>query len=212
MTKYDDYDWKELPKEVQEAATKLGYTKKMWDKDKGELRRTAGLCGQGRRRGASWRWRPGCDSGGYNDWVYLSLPRLVLTFAIICVIRSIPARAQNLRQVSRIALSRFSELHCTNFMSGWIVIHVCADTGRTSARRCRRRPRSWAIPKKRGMRAVSWRIALCNCINSESQKFLPISFVSMRVQTRNRIRINERRCTIGDRSGFMHEIWLRLVC
>lgn len=25
--KYDDYDWKELPKEVQEAAKKLGYDK-----------------------------------------------------------------------------------------------------------------------------------------------------------------------------------------
>ena len=34
--KYDDYDWKELPPEVQAAATTLGYTKKMWDKDKGE--------------------------------------------------------------------------------------------------------------------------------------------------------------------------------
>ena len=37
MTKYEDYDWEELPTEVQEAATKLGYTKKMWDEDKGEL-------------------------------------------------------------------------------------------------------------------------------------------------------------------------------
>eukprot|EP00579_Thalassiosira_antarctica_P005086 CAMPEP_0201882402 /NCGR_PEP_ID=MMETSP0902-20130614/13798_1 /ASSEMBLY_ACC=CAM_ASM_000551 /TAXON_ID=420261 /ORGANISM="Thalassiosira antarctica, Strain CCMP982" /LENGTH=68 /DNA_ID=CAMNT_0048410907 /DNA_START=5 /DNA_END=211 /DNA_ORIENTATION=+ len=34
MTKYDDLDWKELPKDVQAAATKLGYNKKMWDKDK----------------------------------------------------------------------------------------------------------------------------------------------------------------------------------
>ncbi|CAB9517617.1 expressed unknown protein [Seminavis robusta] len=34
MGKYDDYDWDELPKEVQEAATKLGFTKQMWDNDK----------------------------------------------------------------------------------------------------------------------------------------------------------------------------------
>ena len=32
--KYEDYDWNELPKEVQEAAKELGYDKKMWDKDK----------------------------------------------------------------------------------------------------------------------------------------------------------------------------------
>lgn len=32
--KYDDYDWKELPAEVQKAAETLGYNKKMWDKDK----------------------------------------------------------------------------------------------------------------------------------------------------------------------------------
>ena len=35
-TKYEDLDWKELPAEASEAATKLGYTKKMWDGDKGE--------------------------------------------------------------------------------------------------------------------------------------------------------------------------------
>jgi hypothetical protein len=34
MTKYDDYDWDELPKEVQDAASVLGYNKKMWDKGK----------------------------------------------------------------------------------------------------------------------------------------------------------------------------------
>ena len=34
MTKYDDYDWDELPKEVQDAATVLGYNQKMWDKNK----------------------------------------------------------------------------------------------------------------------------------------------------------------------------------
>lgn len=32
--KYDDYDWDELPKEVQKAAAILGYTKEIWDKDK----------------------------------------------------------------------------------------------------------------------------------------------------------------------------------
>lgn len=32
--KYDDYDWKELPKDVQKAAEVLGYTKKSWDNDK----------------------------------------------------------------------------------------------------------------------------------------------------------------------------------
>ena len=36
MTKYDDLDWKELPQDVMEAAKKLGYDEKMWDKDKGE--------------------------------------------------------------------------------------------------------------------------------------------------------------------------------
>ncbi|EJK54812.1 hypothetical protein THAOC_25528, partial [Thalassiosira oceanica] len=34
MTKYDDYDWKELPAEAKKAAEALGYNKKMWDKDK----------------------------------------------------------------------------------------------------------------------------------------------------------------------------------
>eukprot|EP00578_Thalassiosira_sp_NH16_P017070 CAMPEP_0181128794 /NCGR_PEP_ID=MMETSP1071-20121207/28964_1 /TAXON_ID=35127 /ORGANISM="Thalassiosira sp., Strain NH16" /LENGTH=77 /DNA_ID=CAMNT_0023214709 /DNA_START=251 /DNA_END=484 /DNA_ORIENTATION=+ len=33
MTKYEDYDWKELDNEVKTAAKKLGYTKKMWDAD-----------------------------------------------------------------------------------------------------------------------------------------------------------------------------------
>lgn len=32
--KYDDYDWEELPKEIQEAAKLLGYTEKLWDEDK----------------------------------------------------------------------------------------------------------------------------------------------------------------------------------
>ena len=32
--KYDDYDWDELPKEIQDAAKVLGYTKKLWDNDK----------------------------------------------------------------------------------------------------------------------------------------------------------------------------------
>ena len=32
--KYDDYDWKELPDNVKEAAKKLGYTKKIWNADK----------------------------------------------------------------------------------------------------------------------------------------------------------------------------------
>jgi len=36
MTKYEDEDWKDLPDEVKEAAKKLGYTKKMWNGDKGE--------------------------------------------------------------------------------------------------------------------------------------------------------------------------------
>lgn len=31
--KYDDHDWDELPEEVKEAAKKLGYKKKIWDKD-----------------------------------------------------------------------------------------------------------------------------------------------------------------------------------
>lgn len=32
--KYDDDDWDELPDEIQQAAKVLGYTKKLWDKDK----------------------------------------------------------------------------------------------------------------------------------------------------------------------------------
>eukprot|EP00539_Tryblionella_compressa_P002138 CAMPEP_0178740286 /NCGR_PEP_ID=MMETSP0744-20121128/4504_1 /TAXON_ID=913974 /ORGANISM="Nitzschia punctata, Strain CCMP561" /LENGTH=68 /DNA_ID=CAMNT_0020393039 /DNA_START=44 /DNA_END=250 /DNA_ORIENTATION=- len=31
--KYDDYDWDELPKEIQDAAKVLGFTKKLWDND-----------------------------------------------------------------------------------------------------------------------------------------------------------------------------------
>jgi hypothetical protein len=30
---YEDYDWKELSDEVKQAATALGYDKKMWDGD-----------------------------------------------------------------------------------------------------------------------------------------------------------------------------------
>jgi len=33
MAKYDDYDWEELPADVKVAATKLGYTQAIWDKD-----------------------------------------------------------------------------------------------------------------------------------------------------------------------------------
>lgn len=32
MTKYEDYDWDELPAEVQAAAKVLGYDQKKWDK------------------------------------------------------------------------------------------------------------------------------------------------------------------------------------
>ena len=32
--KYDDYDWDELPADIQAAAKLLGYTKKLWDNDK----------------------------------------------------------------------------------------------------------------------------------------------------------------------------------
>ena len=34
LEKYEDYDWKELPKLVREAATVLGYTRKHWERDK----------------------------------------------------------------------------------------------------------------------------------------------------------------------------------
>ena len=30
---YEDYDWAELPSDVQEAAKVLGYTQKLWDGD-----------------------------------------------------------------------------------------------------------------------------------------------------------------------------------
>ena len=32
--KYEDYDWEELPTDIQEAYKALGYNKKMWDKHK----------------------------------------------------------------------------------------------------------------------------------------------------------------------------------
>jgi hypothetical protein len=32
--KYDDYDWDELPKDVQDAAELLGFNKKLWNDDK----------------------------------------------------------------------------------------------------------------------------------------------------------------------------------
>jgi len=32
--KYDDYDWAELPEDIQEAFMVLGYNGKLWDKDK----------------------------------------------------------------------------------------------------------------------------------------------------------------------------------
>jgi hypothetical protein len=32
--KYNDYDWDELPEEARKAAETLGYTKKLWDKNK----------------------------------------------------------------------------------------------------------------------------------------------------------------------------------
>ena len=56
--KYDDYDWKELPEDVKEAAKKLGYTKKLWDGDKGKVRYR--LDGAGRAVGA-------CELGGCAD-------------------------------------------------------------------------------------------------------------------------------------------------
>jgi len=34
LDQYEDSDWKELPAWVQEEAAILGYTKKLWDKDK----------------------------------------------------------------------------------------------------------------------------------------------------------------------------------
>mmetsp|Transcript_37311 Transcript_37311/g.90592 ORF Transcript_37311/g.90592 Transcript_37311/m.90592 type:complete len:98 (-) Transcript_37311:117-410(-) len=33
MTKYEDYDWDELPADIQEAAKLLGYNKELWDND-----------------------------------------------------------------------------------------------------------------------------------------------------------------------------------
>ena len=32
--KWDDYDWDELPKKIQDAFAALGYTEKLWDADK----------------------------------------------------------------------------------------------------------------------------------------------------------------------------------
>jgi len=31
--KYDNEDWEDLPKEIQEAATMMGYNQKNWDED-----------------------------------------------------------------------------------------------------------------------------------------------------------------------------------
>ena len=33
MSEYDEYDWSELPAEVQKAAAVLGYNAKKWDAD-----------------------------------------------------------------------------------------------------------------------------------------------------------------------------------
>eukprot|EP00548_Thalassiothrix_antarctica_P004677 CAMPEP_0194145752 /NCGR_PEP_ID=MMETSP0152-20130528/18812_1 /TAXON_ID=1049557 /ORGANISM="Thalassiothrix antarctica, Strain L6-D1" /LENGTH=75 /DNA_ID=CAMNT_0038846087 /DNA_START=76 /DNA_END=303 /DNA_ORIENTATION=- len=33
-SKYDEYDWGELPEEAKAAAETLGYTKKLWNGDK----------------------------------------------------------------------------------------------------------------------------------------------------------------------------------
>eukprot|EP00546_Thalassionema_frauenfeldii_P015745 CAMPEP_0178912966 /NCGR_PEP_ID=MMETSP0786-20121207/10572_1 /TAXON_ID=186022 /ORGANISM="Thalassionema frauenfeldii, Strain CCMP 1798" /LENGTH=67 /DNA_ID=CAMNT_0020585639 /DNA_START=58 /DNA_END=261 /DNA_ORIENTATION=+ len=33
MTKFEDFDWEELPDEAKEAAEALGYTEDMWDED-----------------------------------------------------------------------------------------------------------------------------------------------------------------------------------
>lgn len=33
MTKYENYDWDELPGDVKKAAEELGYDKRKWDKD-----------------------------------------------------------------------------------------------------------------------------------------------------------------------------------
>ena len=34
LDQHEDSDWVELPKWVRDAATVIGYTKKLWDKDK----------------------------------------------------------------------------------------------------------------------------------------------------------------------------------
>ena len=70
MTKYDDFDWKELPKEIQAAATKLGYNKKMWDKDKGEWTYCiGGLC----------LTKTVCLVGGFRVRILFGLISYVLT-------------------------------------------------------------------------------------------------------------------------------------
>ena len=33
MSKYDDFDWAELPSKAKKAAEVLGYNKRLWDKD-----------------------------------------------------------------------------------------------------------------------------------------------------------------------------------
>lgn len=33
MTKYEDYDWEELPADIQEAAELLGFNEELWDND-----------------------------------------------------------------------------------------------------------------------------------------------------------------------------------
>eukprot|EP00536_Pseudo-nitzschia_multiseries_P010432 jgi/Psemu1/203252/e_gw1.318.5.1 len=34
LDKYEDYDWVELPEDIKKLCEDLGYTKKLWDKDK----------------------------------------------------------------------------------------------------------------------------------------------------------------------------------
>jgi hypothetical protein len=72
---YDDYDWHELPVEVQKAARVLGYTSSMWDSDKepktcekdwgrltSEERESASKLGYDQSK-----WEGGKDSGRYGE-------------------------------------------------------------------------------------------------------------------------------------------------
>ena len=79
MTKYEDYDWAELPEDAKKAAKTLGYNQKMWDNDKG-------MC-FGCPRDSVWALR--CARSAVPSLVSLELSHISCT--LLCVHSSFAA-------------------------------------------------------------------------------------------------------------------------